>query len=139
MLFRSAGLDCDEHCVFLPSLPMDQFTAASGLCDVFLDSIGWSGCNTTLESLAHDLPIVTLPAQLMRGRHSAAFLTMMGIGETIAADLDDYIALATRLAHDRGWRDEIRAKIAANKHRLYRDDAAIRGLEAFLDRVGRAP
>ena len=43
----------------------------------------------------------------MRGRHSAAFLTMMGIGETIAADLDDYIALATRLAAEGVMRPHI--------------------------------
>ena len=67
------------------------------LCDVFLDSIGWSGCNSTLESLACNLPIVTLRGALMRGRHSAAILQMMGIGETIAGSIEDYIGIAARL------------------------------------------
>jgi predicted O-linked N-acetylglucosamine transferase (SPINDLY family) len=42
-----------------------RFIAAIGQCDVVLDSIGWSGCNSTLESLVHDLPIVTMTGDLM--------------------------------------------------------------------------
>ncbi len=37
-------------------------------CDLFLDSVGWSGCNSTLEALACGLPVVTWPGELMRGR-----------------------------------------------------------------------
>jgi predicted O-linked N-acetylglucosamine transferase (SPINDLY family) len=107
------------------------------MCDVFLDSIAWSGCNTTLESLVHDQPIVTLPGALMRGRHSAAILQMMGVTETIAASLDDYVQLAARMARDPAWRRALGAKIAAGKHRVYRDRAAIAALEQVLDRAGR--
>jgi protein O-GlcNAc transferase len=115
----------------------EEFIAATGACDVFLDSIGWSGCNSTLESLAYDLPIVTLAGALMRGRHSMAILKMMGISETIAHTIDDYISMAVRLARDEPWRMSVKAKIAANKHQVYRDDACISGLERFLDRVAR--
>jgi hypothetical protein len=38
----------------LPRLDAAQFDMAAGMCDVFLDGIGWSGCNTTLEALARD-------------------------------------------------------------------------------------
>jgi hypothetical protein len=31
--------------------------------DVFLDTIEWSACNTTLEALAHGVPVVTLPGR----------------------------------------------------------------------------
>ncbi|WP_395715169.1 tetratricopeptide repeat protein [Reyranella sp.] len=135
--FAAAGLDADEHCVFLPRLDQDSFIAATGQCDVFLDSIHWSGGNTTLESLSHSLPIVTLAGPLMRGRHSAAILRRMGITETIAATLDDYVAIAARLAKDASWRATIKARIAANKHRVYRDTDCVAKLEAFLERAAR--
>src|SRR5262249_43377144 len=77
--FQAVGLCAEDHCVFLPRLAPERFTAAIGQCDVVLDSIGWSGCNSILESLAHDLPIVTLAGDFMRGRHATAILTMMGI------------------------------------------------------------
>lgn len=91
--FARANLDAARHCVIIPRLNMAEYGAAMGLCDVFLDSIGWSGANTALESLAHDLPIVTLPGPIMRSRHCLAILKMMQVPETIAASLDEYVGL----------------------------------------------
>jgi protein O-GlcNAc transferase len=137
--FAAFGLQADDYCVFLPRLDPQRFIAAIGQCDIVLDSIGWSGCNSTLESLAHNLPIVTLPSMLMRGRHTLAILHMMGVTETIAPTVDDYVSVAARLAHDATWRDGVMGRIAANKHRLYHDRACITALAEFLDRVARTP
>jgi protein O-GlcNAc transferase len=136
--FAVFGLDAGKHCVFLPRLGAPQFSAAIGQCDVVLDSIGWSGCNSTLEGLAHDTPIVTLPRSLMRGRHTTAILKMMGVIETIAETLDDYVAIAARLARDPQWRAAVKQRIAENKHRVYRDPQVAVALEDFLCRVARA-
>jgi predicted O-linked N-acetylglucosamine transferase (SPINDLY family) len=135
--FGAVGLSAERYCAFVPRLDNVQFQAAFGECDIVLDSIGWSGCNSTLESLPHDLPIVTLRGELMRGRHTAAILEMMGVTETIADTLDAYVATAARLARDPAWRKAIGAKIAANQHRLYRDRAPIAALEEFLDKAAR--
>ena len=137
--FEAVGLAASDHCVFLRRMSQSQFIAAMGLCDVFLDSVGWSGCNSALESLAHNLPIVTMRGRLMRGRHSAAILEMMGMGESIAATLDDYIALAARLAADRQERRALSRAIADNKHKLYRDRACITALADLLERAVRQP
>ena len=137
--FAAYGLDSASHCVFSGRMSPARFSAALSLSDVFLDSIGWSGCNTTLESTAHDLPIVTLPTPLMRGRHTLAILRQMGITETIADTVDDYIEIAVRLAHDTAWRDSIGASIAERKHRLFRDHSTVRALESFLQLAARSP
>jgi protein O-GlcNAc transferase len=107
------------------------------LSDIFLDSIDWSGCNSTFEAVACDLPIVTLPGKLMRGRHSSAILTMMGLKKTVASDLDEYIKLAVRLGLDMEWRKQISEEVAANKHLVYRDKTCIIALEDFLETVVR--
>jgi predicted O-linked N-acetylglucosamine transferase (SPINDLY family) len=135
--FARVGLAADDHCVILSRLDQDRYAAAASCCDVALDSIGWSGCNSILECLAHDLPAVTLPGELMRGRHTAAILEMIGITETIASSVDDYVATAVRLGRDTQWRAELRSRIAANKHRAYRDSACIIALEDFLDTEAR--
>jgi predicted O-linked N-acetylglucosamine transferase (SPINDLY family) len=135
--FAAVGLRAEDHCVVLPRLDQQRFIAATGQADIFLDSLGWSGCNSMLESLAHDLPVVTMGGDLMRGRHGVAILTMMGVTETIAASIDDYVAIASRLGRDAAWRSAVKARIAANKHRVYRDRACIVALEDFLDRVAR--
>jgi predicted O-linked N-acetylglucosamine transferase (SPINDLY family) len=135
--FGALGLSTDDHCCFLPRLDQHAFVAAAGRCHVFLDSIGWSGCNSTLESLLHDLPIVTTAGPLMRGRHSAAILQMMGVTETIAGSIDDYVSIAIRLALDAPYRLAVKTRISASKHRLYRNRVCISGLEQFLNDVAR--
>jgi predicted O-linked N-acetylglucosamine transferase (SPINDLY family) len=135
--FAAEGLASKDHCVMLGRMSQSKFVAAIGQCDVFLDSLEWSGCNSALESLAHDLPIVTLPGALMRSRHSAAILRMMGVTETIAADLDGYIAAAARLANAPEERMALRRRMAENKAKVYRDRSVITALENFLERVGR--
>lgn len=135
--FAAVGLRAEDHCVVLPRLDQQRFIAATGQADIFLDSLGWSGCNSMLESLVHDLPIVTMGGDLMRGRHGIAILTMMGVTETIAQSIDDYVAIAGRLGREADWRNATKARIAANKHRVYRDRACIAALEDFLDRVAR--
>ena len=135
--FAQRGLRAADHCVVLPRLDSDRFIAAMGACDVMLDSIGWSGCNSTLESLVHDLPIVTLRGDFMRGRHTSAILEMMGLAETIAQTVDDYVAIAVRLGRSAAERAAVAGRIAASKHRVYQDRDCVVALEDFLDRAVR--
>jgi predicted O-linked N-acetylglucosamine transferase (SPINDLY family) len=136
--FAEAGLKASDHTVFLGRLNQNQFVSAVGQCDVFLDSIGWSGCNSALESLPHNLPIVTTRGATMRGRHSTAILEMMGVTELVADTLDDYIAISAKLACDPLARNAARQRIADNKEKLYRDCAVISALEDYIERAARA-
>jgi protein O-GlcNAc transferase len=131
--FAEYGMCENDYVGFLPLLNPEHYQALNRLCDVFLDSIGWSGCNSTMEAIANDLPVVTMPGDLMRGRHSHAILTMMGVTETIAESLDEFIDLAVRLGRKSQFRSEIKEKISQNKHKLYRDTSCIKGLEAFIE------
>jgi protein O-GlcNAc transferase len=135
--FAARGLSAPHHCIFLPPLDQQQFIDAVGQCDVVLDSIGWSGCNSTLEGLVHDLPIVTMTGTLMRARHTTAILKMIGVYETITETLEGYIATAVLLARDLSMRSAIKERMATRKHRAYRDRSCITALEDFLDRVAR--
>jgi protein O-GlcNAc transferase len=137
--FGTAGLNAADHCIFLPRLSPERFTAAIGVCDIVLDSIGWSGCNSILESLTHNLPIVTSEGAMMRGRHAAAILNMMNVRETTARSVDEYISIASVLGRDEKRRKDVSSQIAANKHRVYRDHQCIAGLHAFLDEAVRKP
>jgi len=133
--FAEFGLRAGDFVIVLPRLSEDRFGAAIARCDVGLDSIGWTGCNSTLEALVHDLPIVTIPGTMMRGRHTMAILQMLGVTDTIIETLEDYVAAAIRLAHDVSWRMALRKRIAEGKSRLYRDDSFILAFEEFLVRV----
>ena len=135
--FAVFGLDAAKHCLFLSRLDVNRFVAAIGECDVVLDSIGWSGGNTTLEGLVHGVPIVTMAGAMMRGRHTMAILKMMGVTDTIADTVDDYVSIAARLGRDPPWRMALKQRMSENKHRVYRDRDAIAALEDFLCRAAR--
>src|SRR5262249_46044452 len=130
--FAALDLDATKFCVFLPFLEQQRFIAAARLCDIVLDSIGWSGGVSTLESLLHDVPIVTFAGSLMRGPHTMAMLELMQVTDTVAASVDDYVSLAVRLARDLGWRAAVKNRISGSKKRLYRDDTCITALQEFL-------
>ena len=138
LAFAAEGLRAEEHCVILDRLSAEQFSSVLGLSDVYLDSIGWSGGNTTLESLEHGLPIVTIAGEFMRGRHTLAIAQQMGLDEAVVRSIDDYIALAVRLGNNPEERAAMHAKITDRKARVYRDVSAIRALEDFLEHVARA-
>ena len=135
--FAAAGMKSSDHCVFLDHMDTSRFAAATAQCDAMLDSIAWSGGNTTLEALGQDLPVVTYQGALMRGRVSAGMLRMMGMPETIAETIDGYVALAVRMARDTSFRTALKARVARDKHCLYRDSASIAGLADFINRVVR--
>ncbi|MGK7898400.1 MAG: tetratricopeptide repeat protein [Xenococcus sp. (in: cyanobacteria)] len=137
--FREFDLDYQDYCIFLPRLTGNQFNGTTAIADVFLDNIGWAGNNTTMESTAYNLPIVTLPGELMRGRHTMAILKMMGVTETIAKDKEEYIDIAVRLGQDADYRHKISQQIAQNKHKLYDDLSPVRALEDFIFKVVNKP
>jgi predicted O-linked N-acetylglucosamine transferase (SPINDLY family) len=97
-----------------------------------LDTLRWTGGNTSLDALACALPIVTLPGAFMRGRQSAGMLGLMELRELIAVDAADYVRIAVRLVRDRPWREEIVARIRGGRSRLFDDPAPIAALAEFL-------
>ena len=131
--FRAAGLDPARQLVFAKPVEQALFPSVLRAGDVYLDSIDWSGGNTTLEALACDLPVITLPTGLMRGRHTTAMLAMMGLEQCIAGDAESYVSMAVALAEP-GARSRLSGLVNKRKSRLYGDLRPIRALEAFLER-----
>lgn len=133
--FAARGLDAETHCVFLDSLSPQRFLGAMAACDAFLDTIGWSGCNSTLESLTVPLPIVTMPGRFMRGRHSSAILAAMGLDETVANSLDGYVKIAVRLATERDYFLSQRQLLKHKSENIYNNDTCIHALSSFFERA----
>jgi CRISPR-associated protein Csy1 len=135
---EARGMDIHERVCFLaPFLPHGEYLRLNELCDVMLDTLLWSGGNTSLDALATGLPIVTLPGELMRGRQSQAMLGTLGLPELIATDIDGYLETAVRLGGDPVERARIAQAIAERRGELFERDEPVRALEAFLERVAR--
>ena len=126
------GLDSRARVRILARMPRPDFLQVNVACDAMLDTQHWSGGNTSLDAIAAGLPIVALPGPFMRGRQSAAMLRMMGLDELVAADADDYVRLAARLASDPQWRADVAGRTAAASGRLFDDPEPLRALDAML-------
>jgi len=136
--FTAHGLAIRERAIVLPSLSHPDYLRVNRVCDAMLDTLHWSGGNTSLDGLACGLPIVTLPGALMRGRQTAGMLEVLGATDLIAADRDDYLRIAVRLGTDSEWRTEQRRRIEGGGGRLFDDRAPIDRLQAFLQDVAVA-
>ena len=66
------------------------------------------------------------------GRNTAAVLTGMGITETIAATLDEYVGLSVRLATDAALRRGLAARMRDARSWVLADTKPIRALEAVI-------
>jgi CRISPR-associated protein Csy1 len=128
----AAGLARAGRVHVLPQCAHDDYLRINALCDAMLDTLRWSGGNTTLDALAAGLPVVTLPGRFMRGRQSAAMLELIGVADTIASDVDDYVRIASRLARERAWRDDVAARVAGHRDRMFDDARPIDALAGAL-------
>jgi predicted O-linked N-acetylglucosamine transferase (SPINDLY family) len=84
----------------LPPSAYAEYLAAYREVDVALDPFPFSGSVTTCESLWMGVPVITSPRETFASRHTLSHLSNVGLTETIARDLDEYVDLAVSLAGD---------------------------------------
>ncbi|MBK6744371.1 MAG: tetratricopeptide repeat protein [Hydrogenophilales bacterium] len=129
---HAAGLNIDDKVRLLEPCSHEDYLSINALCDVMLDSLHWSGGNTTLDALASGLPIVTLPGEFMRGRQTAAMLNLIGVPNLVVENEEDYLALAVELGVKPERCRALRSKILEGVPQLFKGDTVIHALEAFF-------
>ncbi len=128
----ASGIAIRERTRLLPQVAHEDYLRVNLACDAMVDTLHWSGGNTSLDALACGLPVVTLPGPYMRGRQSAGMLSLLGVPELIARDQRDYLAIALRLAGEPAWRRDLSARILAGHRRLFDDSEPIERLQRLL-------
>ena len=131
--FRKTFPDAIDRVRFLKAMPTKDFLCLLMVADALLEPPYFGGGNTTYESFACGVPIVTWPGPFMRGRVTLGCYRQMGVADCVAGDAQSYTDIAFRLANDKTWRDEIKTKIRANAHAIFEDMEAIHELERFFE------
>lgn len=130
--FAEIGLDASRHLLFLPRTDRAGYLNLQSQMDILVDSVGWSGGNTSISAIEAGVPIVTLPGEFMRGRHTSAMLRLIGVHDLIAASHEDFVAKLVELGRDAEMRLHTAKRIGAGSPLLYRDRAVIDKLDSFF-------
>ena len=130
--FASAGLSIDDCVRFIPWQPQPAFFAWLDRADVYLDSIGFSGFNTTMQAIERGTPIVAFEGEFMRGRFASAILRQIGLDEWVGTSTAHYVELVERLASDRGRCRSVRKQIVDRRQQLFDDREPVFALEKEL-------
>jgi predicted O-linked N-acetylglucosamine transferase (SPINDLY family) len=130
--FADAGVDIQQHVIFIPWQDRARFHGLMQHADVFLDTIGFSGFNTAIQAIECTLPPVTLQGRFMRGRFASGILQRLGLEALIATNTDEYIEACVRLVTDSAYNRSTRAIIRGRRHILFRDTAPVDALEELL-------
>lgn len=131
-VWRPLGVDCRQRTRALDEMPRQDFLAHIGACDFALDTFGFSGGQTSVDSIAVNLPVVTLPGEFMRGRQTAGMLQTIGLGEWVATDEAHYVEIALRLIDDSAARRDFARRIDQQKSLLFTDDRPTKALVTWL-------
>ena len=121
-----------DRVVFADRVPPDRHLARHSLADLFLDTLPYTAHTTASDALWTGLPVLTCLGPTFAGRVAASLLHAVGVPELVTTSLEDYEALAFKLATEPALLGALKAKIAAHRHTHALFDTArfCRGIEA---------
>lgn len=134
-LMAARGMAPRGQIKFLPRVDAASFRGILSFADVVLDTLHWSGGNTSLDALAAAAPVVTLPGELMRGRQTQAMLRAMGTNELVVAGQEGYVSKAIEVACDSGIRAALSRKIAMDRGAVFDRHEPVKQLAQHLLRL----
>jgi protein O-GlcNAc transferase len=97
--FQAHGVDYAKRTQRIPMVDRDVFLAINAVADVALDTFGFGGGATTLDSLSVGLPVVSRQARWLRGRQTAGILNSMGLHRYVVNDSATFAERAIETAH----------------------------------------
>ena len=106
--FRRAGIDPARLELRGWEAGVKDHLAIYGAVDIALDSFPYNGATTTCEALWMGVPVVSIVGDRHAGRVGSSLLNAMGMGEYVAHDVEEYVAICARVAGDLSRLAELR-------------------------------
>ncbi len=104
-----------ERLIFAPRTALADHLARHRQADLFLDTLPCNAHTTASDALWSGVPVLTCLGSTFAGRVAASLLRAVGLGELVTGSLDEYEALANKLAHDPAQLAGLKAKLAHNR------------------------
>jgi protein O-GlcNAc transferase len=120
---EKCGID-PARLVFAGRLPLDDHLARHRVADLFLDTLPYNAHTTASDALWTGLPVLTRLGDSFAGRVAASLLNAVGLSELVTHSIEDYEALALRLAKNSSLLEGYRNQLAKNRltHPLFDTD-----------------
>jgi protein O-GlcNAc transferase len=135
--FAASYPDVADRLRLIDRLPRDQFRALNRVCDVTLAPFPFGAGDTSVESFAVGVPVVTMPTPHLRGNFTAALYRAMGVSDCLAQTVDGYIEIAVALGTDPHRRSMVSEKITSQSEKLFEQMSGVDELAEFLESVAR--
>lgn len=121
-----------ERLIFAPFAPFDEHVRRLQSADLFLDTLPYNAGSTASDALWAGLPLLTCTGRSFVARMAGSLLHAVGLPELVAATLEEYEAIAVRLATDAAAYTAVRSKLgSARTHAALFDTARFtKNLEA---------
>jgi protein O-GlcNAc transferase len=123
-----------ERILFAPDRPTDQHLARLSLADLFLDGLPYNAHTTGSDALWAGVPLLTRRGRAFPGRVAASLLYAAGLPELVTETVEDYEALAIRLATDPETFKALKSRVSRDCP-LFDTDRFRRNLEAAYTRM----
>jgi predicted O-linked N-acetylglucosamine transferase (SPINDLY family) len=130
--FKRGNVEFDAHVSIVANLERGRFFGLMRESALLLDTLGFSGFNTAIQSIECGLPVLAFEGEFMRGRLASAILRRLDMPELVATSKADFVQRAVMLAGDARARNRLRAKIVERREVLFRDMEPVRALERHL-------
>jgi protein O-GlcNAc transferase len=132
---RQRGIDPDRLIFASRTERLEDHLARHRLAGLFLDTLPYNAHVTAAEALWTGLPIVTCLGTSYSGRVAASLLRAVGLPELVTENLEEYEALALKLARDPALLGQTKAKLAGNRatHKLFDTAHYTRHLESAYE------
>ena len=125
--------------VFLPPQPFDDYCRLLQLADVILDPPHYGAGSSCYDLFSFNLPVVTLPGELIVGRITQACYRKMGVEDLVVHSAEEYVSKAVQVATDRDYRKYVTERIAEASDVLFNDLEAVREHERFFETCWQSP
>ncbi len=132
LAFKVGGADFDASVCFVPWQSQAAFFGFLDQAHLLLDTVGFSGFNTTMQAVERGLPVVAWEGAFMRGRFASGIMRAMGLDAMVAQTPSSYADAVAQLCAQPTQLAEVREQMVQRRTSLFGDPAASAALGQLI-------
>ena len=118
----------------------ERFIDLLRLSDALLHPFPFDGSRTSADGIFAGVPVLTLPAEQLRGRMGAAFYRSMNLPQLVARNVSEYLLIARRLCSDRDFYRSVKSAIEQRSYLIWENmEYPLEWAQFLLKAAGQPP